>query len=73
MDSPDLLVICLSSFMAVFVILIALALTMRLIISVFPAKEQAAATGDSALVAAINTVYNSQFPGNNVIKIEELK
>ena len=42
---------------------------MRIIILIFPAKED----NDSAVVAAITSTYNVHFPGTKIIKIGEQK
>ena len=70
MDSPDLILICLSAFIAVFVILLSLAVIMRLIILVFPVKIKGT---DASIIAAIHSAYNLQFPATKIVKIEEVK
>jgi hypothetical protein len=52
----------------VFFILILLALSMRLIIFLFPEKK---ATTDAAIIAALTATMQNLFPGTNVTKIEE--
>lgn len=66
----ELLIICLSALISVFVLLAVLALVMRLIIVFFP--EKLAAT-DAALVAAVMTTAQAAFPGMKVTKVEEIK
>ncbi len=68
--APDLLIICTSAFIAVFVLLIILAVTMRIITAVFPEKKAAA---DPAVIAAIHSTYSAQYPGTKIINIEEEK
>jgi len=51
MGSLDLLLMCLSAFIAVFVLLSVLALIMRVIIAVFPEKVQL--VSDTAVLAAL--------------------
>lgn len=68
MESTDLLLICGVSFLMVFVILIVLALSMRLIILLFPEKKAAA---DAAIVAALTATMQNLFPGTSITKIEE--
>jgi hypothetical protein len=70
MESSGLISICTSAFLAVFFILILLALIMRLILILFPAEQ---GEEDPALIAAITTAINSIYPGSNIIKIEEKK
>ena len=69
METPDLITICLTSFAAVLLLLSFLALVMRIIILIFPAKDN----DDSAVVAAITSTYNVHFPGTKIIKIGEQK
>lgn len=68
MESTDLLLICGVSFLMVFVILIVLALSMRLIILLFPEKK---AEADAAIVAALTATMQNLFPGTSITKIEE--
>ena len=63
METPDLITICLTSFVAVLLLLSFLALVMRIIILIFPAKDN----DDSAVVAAITSTYNVHFPGTKII------
>ena len=71
MPTPDLISICASSFLAVFLLLSVLALIMRLILIVFPDKEVDKA--DPAYVGAIATVYQTLYPGTRITKVEEIK
>jgi len=70
MNPPDLLVICLSAFVAVFLLLGFLAVTMRVLMAVYPAK-----TGglDSATIAAVTAAAAYAFPGTRVTKVEEIR
>lgn len=71
---PDLLLVCFTAFMAVFVLLGALALVMRGMISLFPAVPiPDAPSSDPAMVAAITAAATSAFPGATVTKIEEVR
>ena len=70
MESLDLLVICASAFVGVFLLLTVLALVMRLIIILFPEKE---AISDSAMIAAVSTVLQTVYPGAKITKVEEIK
>jgi len=66
----SLLTICVSAFIAVFILLSILALTMRLILAIFPEKMM---ESNATLIAAISTTYNSIYPGTKITKIEEDK
>ena len=68
MGPPDLLLICISAFTAVFVLLIALALVMRGLIAVFP--EQVT-TSDAPMLAAVAAAVAAAFPGARISSIEE--
>ncbi len=70
MNPPDLLVVCLSAFVAVFFLLGFLAVVMRLLIAVFPEKL---AGIDSATIAAVTAAAAYVFPGTKVTKVEEIK
>lgn len=70
MENLNLLAICLSAFVYVFVILVILAFLIRLIMLLFPAAKEA---DDAALLAAISSTYTGIFPGTKVTNIEELK
>ena len=70
MESTELVFVCISSFLGVFILLTVLALLMRLIIMVFPEKEVGA---DAAMVAAVTSAVQSVYPGTNITKIEEIK
>ena len=70
MGQTELLLICVSAFIAVFILLSILALVMKLIIVVFPMK---AGQSDAVLLAAVATVVSSIYPGTTLTKIEEIK
>ena len=70
METPDLVVICTTSFLAVLLLLSLLAILMRALMAIFPAKEEG---NDQAVIAAINTAYNNIYPGSKIIKIGEEK
>jgi Na+-transporting methylmalonyl-CoA/oxaloacetate decarboxylase gamma subunit len=70
MESLDLISVCISAFAVVFLLLAGLALVMRLIVMLFPARES---EGSPDVAAAISTVVQSHYPGAQVTKIEELK
>ncbi len=70
MNPPDLLVISISAFVAVFLLLSFLAMVMRLLISVYPEK----AVGiDSATIAAVTAAAAYAFPGTKITKVEEIR
>jgi hypothetical protein len=69
MEVSNLLTVCISAFIAVFFVLTFLAISMRLIILVFPAKQEE----DSALIAAITSTFSSIYPKSKITKIEEQK
>lgn len=73
MDSYQLLFVCLSSLLAVFVLLAVLAVTMRILVAVFPETLEKLATSDAALLAAIATAVANLYPGMRVTKVEEEK
>ena len=66
----ELLTICFSAFISVFLLLSVLALSMRLIITFFPEKES---SFDSSIIAVITSTYKSTFPNSIINKIEEEK
>jgi hypothetical protein len=68
MQQPDLLVICIAAFVAVFSLLSLLAVVMRLLIAVYPEKV---AGIDAAVLAAVSAAATSAFPGMRVTNIEE--
>ncbi len=70
MPSNELLLICLSAIVVVFILLALLALVMRLIMAVFPERIIAS---DSAYVAAIASVISTIYPGTKISKVEEIK
>jgi hypothetical protein len=70
MNPPDLMVISLSAFVAVFLLLSFLAVVMRLLISAYPAK---AGGIDSATIAAVTAAAAYAFPGTKVTRVEEIR
>lgn len=69
----NLLSMCISSFLAVFTVLAFLAVTMRLIMVVFPEKQLEGGGDDAALFAAITSAYARLYPGMRVTNIKEDK
>ncbi len=70
MNPHDLLSICGSSFLWVFILLAILAMVMRAITALFPEKESGV---DEALLAAVTTAVQTAYPGTIVTKVEEIK
>jgi len=70
MNPPDLLVICLSAFVAVFLLLSFLAVAMRVLMAFFPAKIGGL---DAATIAAVTAAAAYAFPGTKVTKVEEIR
>lgn len=71
-----LLWICVSSFTGVFGVLTFLAITMHVIMLIFPGKKitaQAAGSEDAVVYAAVSSTYARLYPGTKVSKIEEIK
>ena len=73
MDSNQLLYICLSSLLAVFVLLAFLAIVMRILVAVFPEVLEKLAESDAALLAAISATITTMYPGLQVTRVEEEK
>jgi hypothetical protein len=63
-------VICGVAFLIVFVILALLALTMKLIMIIFPEKK---AVSDGAVIAALAAATQTVFPGTKITNVEERK
>lgn len=70
MNPQNLLVICSSAFIAVFLLLTFLAVVMRLLMAVYPQKVGGT---DAAIVAAITAAATYAFPGTKVTKVEEIR
>jgi len=70
MGSSDLVFVCISAFLAVFVLLSVLAAVMRLILVFFPEKESST---DAVVVAAVTSAVSSVYPGTRITKLEEMK
>jgi hypothetical protein len=70
MNPPDLLVVSLSAFAAVFLLLSFLAVVMRVLIAMYPEKTEGL---DAATVAAISAAAAYVFPGTKVTKVEEIR
>ena len=70
MAESNVIFVCLSAFIAVFVLLSFIAAIIRVILAVFPEKTSSA---DAALLAAVSTTYQSIYPGTQITKLEEEK
>ena len=70
MNSPDLWVISLSAFVAVFLLLSVLAVVMRVLIAVYPEKDGGI---DPATLAAVTAATAHAFPGTKLTKVEEVR
>ena len=70
MSPGDLLINCLTAFAAVFILLSLLAIVMKIMLAIFPFKEE---EYDPTIVSAIASTYNTLYPGTKVTKIEEVK
>ena len=70
MQSAELVVICGAAFLIVFIILTLLALTMKLIMLIFPEKK---AVSDEAVIAALAAAVQNVFPGTKLTHVEERK
>lgn len=70
MNSPDLLTICITAFMAVFTLLAVLAVVMRITSWIFAHKEP---TADATVLAAIAAAVSAVYPGTIITKVEEVK
>ena len=70
MEQHSLLMVCVASFVAVFVVLAFLAATMRFLMRVFPEKR----TGiNGPTLAAITSAVSAAYPGSKVTDIKESK
>ena len=69
MPSPDLLTICVSAFISVCALLAGLAVVMRLILLIFPQREEKT---DAAMIAAVASVLQTVYPGTRIVKVEEM-
>jgi hypothetical protein len=72
MDPQNLLVICTSAFVAVFLLLTFLAVVMRLLMAVYPQTVDAGGP-DPAILAAVTAAATYAFPGTKVTKVEEIR
>ena len=70
MPTPDLWLACVTAFCAVATLLSILAAMMRLILAIFPEREDSV---DAALVGAIASVTQQMYPGTKITKVEEIR
>ena len=68
MERPDLLMVCIASFSAVFLLLTFLAVVMRILIQVLPEKL---AKVDPAVLAAITATVSALYPGTRITRVKE--
>lgn len=76
MQTPDLIIVCISAFATVFLLLLALQWVMNGILKLFPYKakpEVKSGSDGDAVYAAIHSAYSQVFPQGKVTQIEELK
>jgi hypothetical protein len=68
LGETNLLIICGTAFLAVFVLLIVLAVIIRLITAAFPCPDN---EDDAMVAAAISAAVATAYPGARVTRIEE--
>jgi hypothetical protein len=77
MEQSTIISICISAFIAIFIVLSLLALIMHYIVILFPQKQSEAVLEqnqvDSAVIAAITTTYQAVYPGGKITEIREKK
>lgn len=71
--TPDLMTICGTALLAVFVVLTSLAVVMRVLIRAFPQRDDAPRQIEPTLVTAVTEGVMAAYPGTRVTGIEELK
>jgi Na+-transporting methylmalonyl-CoA/oxaloacetate decarboxylase gamma subunit len=69
----SLFMICMSALASVFAVLGLLAVTMKILTGLFPAKAKKDEGTDSAVLAAIHSAYAVVTPGARITNIEEMK
>jgi hypothetical protein len=70
MEIASLLWVCVTAFLVVFLVLTVLAFFMRIIIHLFPEKNN---NEDSLTAAVISAVMNANYPGRKISGIREEK
>lgn len=73
MPTPNLLVICGTAFLAVFLVLAFLAAVMRVLIVLYPQPDLRSGAVEPALVAAVTSAVTTTLPGTRVTGIEEVR
>ena len=68
-SDPNLFIICIWSFLVVFILLGILAIMIRLVTAIFPGADK---RDDTAMVAAIHSTVAATLPGARVTRIEEI-
>jgi len=71
MGSPNLLMICVAAFSAVFLLLAFLALVMKILTNVFP--EKVTDKLDAAMLAAISASMSVVYPQTKITKVEQVR
>ena len=70
MQSPELWLVCITAFCAVGLLLAVLAGLMRLILTIFPQKDNAT---DAMMLAAVASVVTAVYPGSRITKVDEIR
>lgn len=73
MPIPNLLVICGTALLSVFVVLTMLAAVMHVLIRLFPQPDEQVNLVEPTLVSAITEGVSAAYPGTKVTRIEELR
>ncbi len=80
MEPQNLLMVCVASFFAVFLLLSFLALVMKVLTNIFPQKpeevekvEKVVGEFDTAVLAAISASYNVAYPQTRISKVEQVR
>ena len=71
MGPPNLLMICVAAFSAVFLLLAFLALVMKILINVFPEKDKG--KFDAAMLAAVSASLSVIYPETKITKVEQVR
>jgi hypothetical protein len=71
MGPPNLLMVCVAAFCAVFSLLAFLAVVMKILTNVF--SEKAADEADAAMLAAISASVSAVYPQTKITRIEQIR
>ncbi len=71
MGEPNLLMICVAAFCAVFLLLAFLAVVMKILINVFPEKVKDEL--DAAMLAAVSASLSVVYPQTKITKVEQVR